>query len=84
MIPFARALLQMGTHVVLAANSLPVLNDITAEELRVILALLAETDGVVAEALTLGLVCPLLVASGCPTRLPAPAECGVRGTDTCE
>merc|ERR1719232_1552291 len=34
MIPLARELLQRGTEVVLAANSLPALNDITASELR--------------------------------------------------
>lgn len=33
-IPFARFLLQAGTRVVLAANTWPVLNDVTADELR--------------------------------------------------
>lgn len=33
-LPFARFLLQRGTSVVLAANTYPVLNDITAQELR--------------------------------------------------
>ena len=34
MLPLARELLQRGTEVVIAANSLPALNDITANELR--------------------------------------------------
>jgi len=34
MLPLARELLQRGTEVVIAANSLPALNDITATELR--------------------------------------------------
>ena len=34
MLPLARELLQRGTEVVIAANSLPALNDITAQELR--------------------------------------------------
>jgi type II pantothenate kinase len=34
MLPFAREFLRMGCEVVLAANSQPAINDITAEELR--------------------------------------------------
>ena len=34
MIPLARELLRMGAEVVLCANSLPAINDITAQELR--------------------------------------------------
>lgn len=35
MIPLARELIKNGTFVVLAANEVPALNDITAEELKV-------------------------------------------------
>lgn len=37
MIPLARELLQRGTEVVLVANTLPALNDVTAKELRVLI-----------------------------------------------
>lgn len=50
MLPFARVLLQLGTAVVLAANSIPVINDITAEELEALLPQVAELDGVIAAA----------------------------------
>ena len=44
MIPFARELLRRGTDVVLVANSLPALNDITAGELQVVLQEAARVD----------------------------------------
>ncbi len=37
MVPLARELLRMGAEVVLVANSLPAINDITAPELRALL-----------------------------------------------
>ena len=37
MVPLARELLRMGAEVVLVANSLPAINDITAPELRSLL-----------------------------------------------
>lgn len=42
MLPFARELLRMGCEVVLAANSLPAINDITAPELRTVVAAAAQ------------------------------------------
>ncbi len=43
-LPFARELLRAGTRVTLAANETPSINDVTAAELRHILALAAEAD----------------------------------------
>ena len=51
MLPLARELLQRGTAVVLAANSRPSINDITAEELRDVVARTAAQDRVLARAL---------------------------------
>ncbi|KAG2443313.1 hypothetical protein HYH02_009380 [Chlamydomonas schloesseri] len=50
MLPFARELLRLGCEVVLVANSLPAINDVTAPELRSLLAAAAES-------------CPLLKAA---------------------
>lgn len=50
MLPFARELLRMGCEVVLAANSQPAINDITAPELRSVLSAAAE-------------VCPIIKAA---------------------
>jgi type II pantothenate kinase len=37
MIPLARELLRMGSEVVMVANSLPAINDVTTAELRTLL-----------------------------------------------
>jgi len=50
MLPLARELLRMGAEVVLAANSLPAINDITAPELRRLLASAAACDPVLSSA----------------------------------
>lgn len=42
MLPLARELLKMGCEVVLTANSLPAINDITAQELRELVQRVAE------------------------------------------
>jgi|TARA_B100001142_G_scaffold323345_1_gene373213 bifunctional damage-control phosphatase, subfamily II, fusion protein len=42
MLPFARELLKRGTDVCLVANSLPAINDVTAQELREVVHLAAE------------------------------------------
>lgn len=42
MLPFARELLRLGSEVVLVANSLPAINDITAAELRSVVAKAAD------------------------------------------
>ncbi|MEX0655151.1 MAG: ARMT1-like domain-containing protein [Phycisphaeraceae bacterium] len=50
MLPFARYLLQRGTNVLLAANTAPSLNDVTAEELEALVAQAAAVDDRFAEA----------------------------------
>lgn len=44
-LPFARALLKLGTDVVLAANTCPAVNDVTAQELLQILNQVSNLDG---------------------------------------
>lgn len=50
MIPFARELLRRGTDVCLVANSLPAINDVTAEEMREVVLLAAEKCEILARA----------------------------------
>ena len=50
MLPFARELLRRGTQVVLAANSMPSINDVTAAELSSIVKRAAEVDKPLARA----------------------------------
>ncbi|KAI9207464.1 fumble-domain-containing protein [Polychytrium aggregatum] len=50
MIPFARFLLSKGTSVILAANTLPAVNDITSNELRDIIEAVASFDRIISEA----------------------------------
>ncbi|KAI9099415.1 fumble-domain-containing protein [Phlyctochytrium arcticum] len=49
-LPFARYLLSKGTHVVLAANTDPSVNDITVAELKRVMPLVAGLDAVVRDA----------------------------------
>ena len=42
MIPLARELLRMGSEVVMVANSLPAINDVTCAELRTLLESVCE------------------------------------------
>lgn len=42
MIPLARELLRMGSEVVMVANSLPAINDVTTAELRTLLESVCE------------------------------------------
>lgn len=51
MIPFARELLRRGTDVCLVANSLPAINDVTAEEMSEVVLLAAEKCEILANAL---------------------------------
>lgn len=44
MLPLARELIKQGTAVVIAANSLPSINDVTAEELRAIVKQAGQLD----------------------------------------
>ena len=50
MIPLARELIKNGTFVVLAANETPALNDITAQELQVLLKDCAQLDKLLGRA----------------------------------
>jgi len=51
MIPLARDLLRRGTDVILTANTTPTLNDITHDELSVMVAQIAQWDAPIADAL---------------------------------
>ncbi|RKO97700.1 hypothetical protein CXG81DRAFT_15336 [Caulochytrium protostelioides] len=53
-LPLARFFLQRGTHVILAANDRPALNDITAEELTALIPRTRTIDPVWADALARG------------------------------
>lgn len=53
-IPLIRELARHGPHVVVAANSRPALNDITIDELNVLLRRLADVDPVLAELMETG------------------------------
>jgi type II pantothenate kinase len=50
MIPLARDLLQRGVDVLLAANQTPTLNDVTIDELRVLIDRVVEIDPIMREA----------------------------------
>ncbi|GIL89535.1 hypothetical protein Vretimale_1901 [Volvox reticuliferus] len=50
MLPFARELLRLGCEVVLVANELPAINDITAPELRALLNAAADVCPIIKEA----------------------------------
>ncbi len=66
-LPLARHLASRGARVVLAANSTPSLNDITADELNVVLDQLAARDRLINDQLDVGQIS--VVASGCGTPL---------------
>ena len=55
MLPLARELLRMGSEVVLAANTQPAINDITAAELRTVVAAAARDDPILRAAWEAGL-----------------------------
>lgn len=62
MLPLARELIKRGTTVVMAANSSPCINDITAEELLPLLQQAAKHDACIQRALLEG--CLTVVPSG--------------------
>jgi damage-control phosphatase, subfamily II, stand-alone protein len=66
-LPLARELARMGIRVVLAANSEPALNDITAVELRALLATCEPLDAKLAECVRSGQI--TVVESGCAAPL---------------
>ena len=67
MIPLARELLRRGTQVILAANTTPSLNDITAAELCDLVARIAAWDAKIGDAFRGGAL--EVVATGCGTPL---------------
>ncbi|HPF39569.1 MAG TPA: ARMT1-like domain-containing protein [Phycisphaerae bacterium] len=83
-IPFARDLARRGVDVVLAANSEPALNDVTAAELPPILERVAEIDPTLADMLGAGRI--RVVASGCISPLidlrDLTAECCEEAAET--
>lgn len=66
MIPFARELLKRGADVVLIANGLPAINDITANELEVVLRSAASLDLCLSDAITSGALSVVSSGSGSP------------------
>jgi hypothetical protein len=56
MLPLARELLRMGSEVVLAANTQPAINDITAAELRAVVAAAVRDDPILRAAWDAGLL----------------------------
>jgi len=56
MLPLARELLQRGTAVVLAANSLPSINDITATELAEAVQIAGTVDPIIKRSLMEGVL----------------------------
>jgi type II pantothenate kinase len=66
MIPFARELVVRGGRVIITANSTPTLNDVTADELRPLLAQIAGFDDVIAAALRDGSLRVIASGNGIP------------------
>ena len=62
MVPLARELVMRGTEVILSANSIPAINDITAAELSPALNEISKVDPVIKRALIEGTLS--VVASG--------------------
>ena len=60
MLPFARELLRMGSEVVLVANSLPAINDITAHELKDLIDRVSE-------------MCPVIKVQALPLKVSGPS-----------
>ncbi len=62
MLPFARELLKRGTCVILTANTTPSLNDVTHDELKLLVQAVSQFDAVIGQALSDGRL--KLVSSG--------------------
>jgi type II pantothenate kinase len=65
-IPFVRMLAARGTHVIIAANTYPALNDITAGELRALLPQLAGLDPILNQHLKSEMIRVIPSGSGAP------------------
>ena len=83
MLPLARELVRRGGRVVIAANEVPSINDITAAEAHGVLVSAAQGDGVVREALADGRRAPSRHRRR--PRLPrfAPSTCRIVKTGGC-
>ncbi len=66
MLPFARELLHRGTGVILTANEFPSLNDVTHDELMLLVQHIAETDTVIRDALQSGQLELITSGNGAP------------------
>jgi type II pantothenate kinase len=66
MLPLARELARRGTRVTLAANSVPSINDVTAEELSAMMPIAAASDAVIRDALADGRLRVLASGSDLP------------------
>ncbi len=66
MLPLARELARRGTRVTLAANSVPSINDVTAEELSAMMPIAAASDAVIRDALVDGRLRVLASGSDLP------------------
>ncbi len=56
MLPLAREFLKLGSRVIMAANTAPSINDITAAELEELLEAAGKVDGLIGEAVASGLL----------------------------
>ena len=56
MLPMARELIKQGTAVIIAANSLPSINDITAQELTELLKQAGQVDKLIGRSLQEGIL----------------------------
>jgi type II pantothenate kinase len=74
MLPLARELLSAGTDVVLVANTLPALNDITARELAAVLLEAAALDAALATALDAAAAAGTAAEAASPAQPGAPAR----------
>lgn len=66
MLPLARELVRRGTRVLLAANTSPTLNDVTADELQELLAEASQSDRAIREAIGHGDLIVLADGNGFP------------------
>lgn len=86
MIPLARELIKNGTFVVLAANEVPALNDITAAELKVLLRDCGKTDKLLGRAIDEQIITVVSSGSSLPiidlTKVQHTLRCMVEDSNT--
>lgn len=66
MLPFARELLRAGTGVILTANATPTLNDVTHDELTVLIDTIAGKDALIGDSLKSGQLELITSGNGAP------------------